>query len=140
VQSEVLSEVTIDGLNANFKGLTAAKIAGLLRLVDAGKISGRQAKVVLAHMLRDDPNVEKDEDPADLVIKLGMQQVSDVDEIEAVCKRVLEANPKQAADLRAGKASLMGFFVGQVMKATGGSANPKVANEVLKKLLAEGSR
>jgi len=74
------------------------------------------------------------------VAELGIQQVSDVGAIEAVCKHVLEASPKQAADLRAGKASLMGFFVGQVMKATGGSANPKVVNEVLRKLLAEGSR
>jgi aspartyl-tRNA(Asn)/glutamyl-tRNA(Gln) amidotransferase subunit B len=129
VQGEVLRDVTTHGLQASIP-VTARQIADLLRLVDAGTISGKQAKEVYAKI------AGSDRAPADVVAELGMQQVSDAGEIEAVCRRVLEASPKQAADLRAGKASLMGFFVGQVMKATGGSANPKVVNEVLKKLLA----
>jgi aspartyl-tRNA(Asn)/glutamyl-tRNA(Gln) amidotransferase subunit B len=129
VQGEVLRDVTTHGLQASIP-VTARQIADLLRLVDAGTISGKQAKEVYAKI------GGSDRAPADVVAELGMQQVSDAGEIEAVCRRVLEASPKQAADLRAGKASLMGFFVGQVMKATGGSANPKVVNEVLKKLLA----
>ena len=129
VQGEVLRDVTTQGLQASIP-VTAHQIADLLRLVDAGTISGKQAKEVYAKI------AGSERAPADVVAELGMQQVSDAGEIEAVCRRVLEASPQQAADLRAGKASLMGFFVGQVMKATGGSANPKVVNEVLKKLLA----
>ena len=133
VQSEVLRDVTTRGLQAAIP-VTARQIAELLRLVDAGTISGKQSKEVYGKIAGTERRA------ADVVAELGIQQVSDVGEIEAVCERVLEASPKQAADLRAGKASLMGFFVGQVMKATGGSANPKVVNEVLRKLLAEGSR
>jgi aspartyl-tRNA(Asn)/glutamyl-tRNA(Gln) amidotransferase subunit B len=133
VQSEVLRDVTTRGLQAVIP-VTARQIAELLRLVDAGTISGKQSKDVYGKIAGTERTA------ADVVAELGIQQVSDVDEIEAVCKRVLEASPKQAADLRAGKASLMGFFVGRVMKTTGGSANPKIVNEVLKKLLAEGSR
>jgi aspartyl-tRNA(Asn)/glutamyl-tRNA(Gln) amidotransferase subunit B len=133
VQSEVLRDVATRGLQAAIP-VTARQIAELLRLVDAGTISGKQSKEVYGKIAGTERSA------ADVVAELGIQQVSDVGEIEAVCRRVLEASPKQAADLRAGKASLMGFFVGQVMKATGGSANPKVVNEVLRKLLAEGSR
>jgi aspartyl-tRNA(Asn)/glutamyl-tRNA(Gln) amidotransferase subunit B len=133
VQGEVLAEVTTHGLDADFRGLTSRRIAELLKLVDAGTISGRQAKLVLSEMLGKD-----DAAPADVVARLGMQQVSDVDAIEATCRRVVEANPRQAEQLRAGKASLMGFFVGQVMKETGGSANPKVVNDVLRRLLGVG--
>ena len=134
VQTEVMSEVTTHGLGASIP-VTARQVAQLLRLIDAGTISGKQAKGVYASMSGTDLTPEK------IVADQGMQQVSDVGAIEAVCRRVLEESPKQAADLRAGKTSLMGFFVGQVMKATGGSANPKVVeNEVLKRLLGEGSR
>jgi len=128
VQGEVLRDVTTHGLQASIP-VSARQLAELLRLVDAGTISGKQAKEVYGKI------AGTERAPAAVVAELGMQQVSDAGEIEAVCKRVLDASPKQAADLRAGKASLIGFFVGQVMKATGGSANPKVVNEVLKKLL-----
>jgi aspartyl-tRNA(Asn)/glutamyl-tRNA(Gln) amidotransferase subunit B len=132
VQGEVLRDVTTHGLKASIP-VTARQVAELLRLVDAGTISGKQAKEVYAKI------AGSERAPADVVAELGIQQVSDAGEIEAVCRGVLEASPKQAADLRAGKASLMGFFVGQVMKATGGSANPKVVNEVLKRLVGAGS-
>ena len=67
-----------------------------------------------------------------------MQQVSDPGAIEAICRQVIERSPKQAEQLRAGKASLLGFFVGQVMKETKGAANPQLVNDVLKKLLGLG--
>jgi aspartyl-tRNA(Asn)/glutamyl-tRNA(Gln) amidotransferase subunit B len=132
VQGEVLRDVTTHGLKASIP-VTARQVAELLRLVGAGTISGKQAKEVYTRL------AGSERAPADVVAELGMQQVSDAGEIEAVCRRVVDAHPKQAADLRAGKANLMGFFVGQVMKATGGSANPKVLNEVLKRLLGGGS-
>jgi aspartyl-tRNA(Asn)/glutamyl-tRNA(Gln) amidotransferase subunit B len=133
VQSEVLRDVTTHGLGATIP-VTPRQVAQLLALVDAGTISGKQAKDVYAKI------AGSDRAPVDVVADLGLQQVSDAGAIEEVCKRVIEAHPKQAADLRAGKTSLMGFFVGQVMKAMGGSANPKVVNEALRSLLAAGGR
>lgn len=67
-----------------------------------------------------------------------MQQVSDTGAIEVLCARLIQQNPKQADQLRAGKANLLGFFVGQVMKETKGAANPQLVNEVIKKLLGLG--
>jgi aspartyl-tRNA(Asn)/glutamyl-tRNA(Gln) amidotransferase subunit B len=131
VQTEVLSGVTTHGLTAAIP-VTARQVAELLRLVDAGAISGKQAKQVYAEMSGTDGS------PAAIVADLGLRQVSDAAEIEAVCRRVLEAHPKQAASLRGGQSGLMGFFVGQVMKATGGSANPGVVNDLLKRLSSSG--
>jgi aspartyl-tRNA(Asn)/glutamyl-tRNA(Gln) amidotransferase subunit B len=132
VQSEVLRDVRLDGLAATFP-VTPRQVAHLLELVDAGTVSGKQAKEVYAKI------AGTDREPKDVVADLGMQQVSDAGAIEDVCKRLIEAHPRQAAELRAGKASLLGFFVGQVMKATGGSANPTIVNEVLRRLLAGGA-
>jgi len=128
VQSEVLRDVTTHGLAATIP-VTARQVAGLLRLVDAGTISGKQAKEVYAKI------VGSDRMPEDVVAELGMQQVSDASAIEEVCRRVVEQNPKQAEQLRAGKTALLGFFVGQVMKETKGSANPQLVNDVLRRLL-----
>jgi aspartyl-tRNA(Asn)/glutamyl-tRNA(Gln) amidotransferase subunit B len=130
VQSEILRDVTAHGLHAVLP-VTPRQLAQLLSLVDAGTISGKQAKEVYVKV------AGSDRMPADVVAELGMQQVSDSGAIEAVCRRVIADNPKQAAELRGGKASLMGFFVGKVMKETGGSANPRLVNEALKKILEE---
>jgi aspartyl-tRNA(Asn)/glutamyl-tRNA(Gln) amidotransferase subunit B len=133
VQSEVLRDVTTHGLAAVIP-IAPRQLARLLTLVDAGTISGKQAKEVYAKLARTNDARMPDE----VVAELGMQQMSDAGAIEEVCRRVLASNPKQAAELRAGKASLVGFFVGQVMRETGGSANPKMVHEALKKLLQVG--
>jgi aspartyl-tRNA(Asn)/glutamyl-tRNA(Gln) amidotransferase subunit B len=74
---------------------------------------------------------------ADAVIEArGLRQITDTDEIERVIAGVMAANPRQLADYRSGKDKLFGFFVGQVMKATAGKANPAQVNELLKRLLA----
>ena len=129
IQSEVLRDVTTQGQQASFP-VTATQVAELQRLVDSGKISGKQAKELYLAM-----KGRADVTAAGLVAELGMAQVSDPNAIEAVCQQVIDANPKQAESLRAGKATLFGFFVGQVMKATKGSANPQVVNDTLKRLL-----
>ena len=128
VQSEVLRDVTTHGLVAEIP-VSARQVAELLKLVDAKKISGKQAKEVYARIARTDRS------PADVVAELGMAQVSDASAIEEVVRRIVDAHPKQAADLAGGKLGLMGFFVGQVMKETKGSANPQVVNETLRKVL-----
>jgi aspartyl-tRNA(Asn)/glutamyl-tRNA(Gln) amidotransferase subunit B len=128
IQSEVLRDVTTRGLSADIP-VKPAQLAELLKLVDSGKISGKQAKEVYAKMRGTDAT------PADIVASSGMTQVTDTSAIEAVVKKIIEANPKQVEQLKGGKSSLMGFFVGQVMKETKGSANPQAVNEVLKRLL-----
>jgi aspartyl-tRNA(Asn)/glutamyl-tRNA(Gln) amidotransferase subunit B len=128
VQAEVLRDVTTHGLEAKIP-VTAAQVATLLALVDSGQISGKQAKEVYARM------AGTARAPADVVAELGMKQVSDASAIDETCRRVVEQNPKQAEQLKAGKTALLGFFVGQVMKETRGSANPQMVNEALKKIL-----
>jgi aspartyl-tRNA(Asn)/glutamyl-tRNA(Gln) amidotransferase subunit B len=128
IQGEVLRDVKTHGLTAEIP-VTARQLAELLRLVDEGAISGKQAKDVYAKV------ASTDRSPRDVVGELGMQQVSDSGAIEAICRQVVEKNPKQAEQLRGGKTAVMGFFVGQVMKETKGSANPQVVNDALKKVL-----
>jgi aspartyl-tRNA(Asn)/glutamyl-tRNA(Gln) amidotransferase subunit B len=131
VQSEVLRGVETHGLEARFP-VSPGQVASLLGLVDAGTISGKQAKEVYA-------GIEgTDRAPADVIASLGMQQVTDAVALESVCRRVIEQSPKQAEQLRAGSAKLLGYFVGQVMKETKGAANPQLVNDLLKKLLGLG--
>jgi aspartyl-tRNA(Asn)/glutamyl-tRNA(Gln) amidotransferase subunit B len=131
VQSEVLGDVEVQGLRASFP-VTTKQVASLLRLVDDGAISGKQAKEVYARI------AGSDRSPEEVVHELGMRQVSDAGAIEAICSRIIEQNPKQADQLRSGKTAIMGFFVGQVMKETKGAANPQLVNDVIKKLLGLG--
>jgi aspartyl-tRNA(Asn)/glutamyl-tRNA(Gln) amidotransferase subunit B len=70
------------------------------------------------------------------VAESGLVQLSDASALEAICRRILDANPKQVAGYRSGKTALLGFFVGQAMKETRGSANPSLVNEILVRLLA----
>jgi aspartyl-tRNA(Asn)/glutamyl-tRNA(Gln) amidotransferase subunit B len=131
VQSEVLRDVHSHGLTSAIP-VSPRQVADLLVLVDQGKISGKQAKEVYAAI------AGTGQSPADVIARLGMQQVSDPGQIEEIVRQVVERSPKQAEQLRAGKANLMGFFVGQVMKETKGAANPQLVNDLLKKRLGLG--
>ena len=71
-----------------------------------------------------------------IVEREGLIQVTDVAALEAAARAAIDANPKQAEQYRAGKTAMLGFFVGQVMKATQGKANPQAVNEILKRLLS----
>jgi aspartyl-tRNA(Asn)/glutamyl-tRNA(Gln) amidotransferase subunit B len=130
VQSEVLRDAKLTGLTASFPA-SPAQVAELLRLVDDKAISGKQAKDVYAQM------IHTDRMPRAIVAALGLSVLSDQGAIEGLAKQVIEENPKQAAAYRAGKTTMLGFFVGQIMKQTGGSASPAVVNEVLKGLLGD---
>jgi len=132
LQTEVLAGTSTQGLGATFP-VTEAQIAELLALVDAGTISGKQAKEVYVAI------AGSPRSPGDVVRERGMAVVSDEAVIEALCRRVLEANARQADAYRSGKTGLFGFFVGAVMKETKGSASPAVVNAVLKRLLDAGS-
>lgn len=109
--------------------VTPPMIAELVDLVEDGVISGSQAKTVFAEA------AATGDAPGAIVEARGMRQVSDAGAIEAVIDRVLAANPDEVASYRGGKAGLIGFFVGQVMREMKGQANPAVVNEVLKRKL-----
>jgi aspartyl-tRNA(Asn)/glutamyl-tRNA(Gln) amidotransferase subunit B len=126
---EFSASLNVAGVSADESAVTPAKLAGMVALIEDGTISGKQAKDVFADMLA------SGEDAGAVVSRLGMQQVSDAGEIEAIVDRVIAANPGQVEQYRGGKTGLMGFFVGHVMKETGGQANPRVVNEVLTKKL-----
>ncbi|HEY5541411.1 MAG TPA: Asp-tRNA(Asn)/Glu-tRNA(Gln) amidotransferase subunit GatB [Coriobacteriia bacterium] len=104
-------------------------VAELVSLVEDNTISGKQAKEVFAEM------AASGDAPGAIVELRGMKQVSDVGQIDAVVEQIIAANPTQVEDYRAGKTGLIGYFVGQVMRETGGQANPQVVNEVLTRKL-----
>ena len=109
--------------------LRSAQLVEMLVLIDKGTISGKIAKTVFEEMYK----TGKD---ADTIVKeKGLVQVSDESEIEKVVDDILQKNPKELERFRAGEEKLLGFFAGQVMKATKGKANPKMVNEILKKKL-----
>jgi aspartyl-tRNA(Asn)/glutamyl-tRNA(Gln) amidotransferase subunit B len=110
--------------------LVPAQIAGLVDLIADGTISGKIAKDLLAILI----NEEKDGDPAKVVEARGMRQVTDLSAIEAAVESIIAKNPDKVAQALA-KPSLLGWFVGQVMKETGGKANPQAVNELLKSKL-----
>jgi aspartyl-tRNA(Asn)/glutamyl-tRNA(Gln) amidotransferase subunit B len=98
-------------------------------LIEKGTISGTIGKEVFEKMW------ESGERPGAIVERHGLAQVSDVDALGATVSEVVAANPEQVASYRGGKKAAIGWFVGQVMKKTGGKANPRVVNELLRKAL-----
>jgi aspartyl-tRNA(Asn)/glutamyl-tRNA(Gln) amidotransferase subunit B len=130
VQAEVMRHVTTDGLDAIFP-VAASSVADLLGKVEDNTINGKIAKKVFGTM------VETGRSPGAIIDEQGLAQVTDAGAIEEEVRRVIEANPSQVEQYKGGKQNLIGFFVGQVMKATKGAANPKVVNETLRRLLDE---
>jgi aspartyl-tRNA(Asn)/glutamyl-tRNA(Gln) amidotransferase subunit B len=106
------------------------QLAGLLTLIEKGTISGAMAKDVFAKMVQSGQSADE------IVATEGLAQIDDASQIVALIADVLSANADAVAQFHAGKASALGFLVGQVMKATAGKANPKRVNELLKHELA----
>jgi aspartyl-tRNA(Asn)/glutamyl-tRNA(Gln) amidotransferase subunit B len=104
-------------------------LAGLIKLIDAGKVSGPVAKDVFDKMFASGRGA------AEIVESEGLARIDDTDAIAAAVQGVLDANPKAVAEFRAGKQQTFGFLVGQVMKATRGKANPSVVNDLLRRRL-----
>jgi aspartyl-tRNA(Asn)/glutamyl-tRNA(Gln) amidotransferase subunit B len=119
----------LDGKPLKECRISPAQLASLQELIDAGKISRNLAKQVFEKMLA------SGQDPAVIVEREGLEVVSDEGAIEAEAKKIIEANPKQAEQYRAGKKQVKGFLVGQLMKAMQGKASPQLANEILERLL-----
>ncbi len=131
VMVELLGALNKAGLELSQSPIGPADLAGLIRRIQDGTVSTRAAKEVFEGMWAG-------EGDADTVIEQrGLKQLSDTGALEAIVDEVIAANPKQVEQYRAGKTKLLGFFVGQVMKASQGKANPQQVNEILRRKLAE---
>ena len=126
LKSELLRELDSAGVGADASPVSPDELGGLVRAIDEGKISGKQGKDVLLEMFKTGKGA------AQVIEEQGLAQVSDVTAIEEIISYVLSANESQVEQYRAGKEGLFGYFVGQVMKASKGKANPKVVNELLR--------
>jgi len=130
VMGDVSGFLNKDNKEIGESPVSADMLAGMIKRILDNTISGKIAKDVFEAMW----NGEGD---ADAVIdKKGLKQITDTGAIEAAIKDIMDKNPKQVEGYRAGQDKLLGFFVGQVMKAMGGKANPAQLNELLKRLLA----
>ena len=131
IRSELLRELEAGNLSAAESPVVAKELGVLIRLIDEEKISGKQGKDVLVEMFKTGKGAEA------VVQEKGLVQLSDTGEIDSLIDEVIAANPDQVANYRSGKETLFGFFVGQVIKASKGKANPKIVNERLRaKLMA----
>ena len=126
IRSELLREFEAAGVSADASPIPPEELAALIKLIDDEKISGKQGKDVLVEMFKSGKAAEV------IVAEQGLVQLSDTSEIDALIEQVIEANPQQLAGYRGGKEALFGFFVGQVIKASKGKANPKIVNERLR--------
>jgi aspartyl-tRNA(Asn)/glutamyl-tRNA(Gln) amidotransferase subunit B len=129
VINELFGRLNREGRGIDASPIRPRQLGGLIDLVASEEISGKIAKDVFEILWTDGG------DPATIVAERGLRQVTDLGAIEAAVAAVVAANPEKAAQARA-KPALAGWFVGQVMKATGGKANPAQLNELLKRLLA----
>jgi aspartyl-tRNA(Asn)/glutamyl-tRNA(Gln) amidotransferase subunit B len=130
VMGELAAALNRDGLEIAQSRLSAGQLAGLLRRIGDATISGKIGKEVFEAMW----STGRDADA--IIEEKGLRQITDTSAIERAIDEVMAKNPGQLADYRAGKDKLFGFFVGQVMKATQGKANPAQLNELLKKKLS----
>ena len=121
LQSRLKGEVNITN-----SPVDAKKLGFLVKRIDDKTISGKAAKEVLDYLMENDADVDS------VIEKLGLKQVRDTGAIEAICDEIIAANPQKVEQYQGGKEKLFGFFVGQVMKASKGSADPQAVNEILK--------
>ncbi|MCO6431077.1 MAG: Asp-tRNA(Asn)/Glu-tRNA(Gln) amidotransferase subunit GatB [Deltaproteobacteria bacterium] len=125
VTSELFGALNQQGLDISTSPVNAANLGALIKLIDSEIISGKMAKSVFEEMFKTSAS------PQEIVEKQGLKQITSEDEILSIIRQVFDANPSQLKSLLEGNDRLHGFFVGQVMKSTGGSANPKKVNELI---------
>jgi len=126
IMTELMRALKDRGLGIEQSPITPKMLSEMLRMITDGTISGKIAKDVFAEM------EATGKDPQTVVREKGLVQITDVGAIEKQIGEILSQNPEQVAGYKAGKTKLMGFFVGEVMKATKGKANPALVNKILK--------
>lgn len=115
-----------EGMDITNCPVSAQKLGELVKAIEAGDISGKAGKQVLDYLMEEEAEVEA------VIEKLGLKQVSDDSAILAIVDEILATHPDKVAEYKGGKEKMFGFFVGQVMKASKGAANPQIANKLLK--------
>ncbi len=126
---ELFAALNEKNLEITESPISAGNLSKLINLIKDGTISGKMAKTVFEHMM------EGDKDPKKIVEEKGLKQESDPKALEKLIDKVIDDNREKATEYKSGKVKLFGFFVGQVMKVSGGKANPQLVNEILKKKL-----
>ena len=126
---ELFAALNEKNLEITESPISAGNLSKLINLIKDGTISGKIAKTVFENMM------EGDKDPKKIVEEKGLKQESDPKALEALIDKVIDDNREKATEYKKGKVKLFGFFVGQVMKVSGGKANPQLVNEILKKKL-----
>ena len=126
---ELFAALNEKNLEITESPISAGNLSKLINLIKDGTISGKIAKTVFEQMM------EGDKDPKKIVEEKGLKQESDPKALEALIDKVIDDNRDKATEYKSGKVKLFGFFVGQVMKISGGKANPQLVNEILKKKL-----
>ena len=124
--SRVLND---EGISIEEFSVSPARLAELMKSVSDGSISISAARTVFDEMLTDESSVDS------IIEKLGLKQMSDSSEIDKIVQDVIDSNPDEAERYKSGEAKLKGWFVGQIMRASHGKANPQIANESLDRLL-----
>ena len=129
VVGDLMGLLNAAGKDIESSPISAAHLGELVALINKGELSGKLAKEILPRMF------ETGEAAAAIMEREGLKQISDTGALEKIADEVIAANPKQVEQYKGGKVALMGFLVGQMMKASRGQANPTVVSEVLKKKL-----
>ena len=130
VMGELLRELNNSGTAVAASPVSPERLVSLLKLVDKGAVSLKVAREIFPELYASGKS------PEQIVKEKGLTQVSDEGALEKIIDDVMAKNPQQLAQYRGGKEAVFGFFVGQVMKASGGKANPGKVNELLKKKLS----
>ncbi len=125
IMTELLRELNDHKVEISKAPISTKNLAAMIKMIDDGKLSGKMAKQVFAEMWT------SGKDPQAIVDKLGLVQITDDGAISKIIEEVIAANPAQTEQFRAGKEKVFGFFVGQVMKASKGQANPDAVNRIL---------
>ena len=129
IMVELMGLLNTRGIDISRSPVSSEHLAKLVALIDNGTISGKIAKTVFEEM------AVSGTPPQTIVDKKGLVQITDTDAITAAVDAVIDASPQQVAEYKGGKTKVMGFFVGQIMKATKGKANPQMVNELLRSKL-----
>lgn len=132
IKNELLRELNNDDRAIENSPISAAHMVELIKLLADGTISGKIAKDVFAEMYSSARGANE------IVKEKNLVQIADEGSIRPACEEVIKANAAQVEQYRSGKSAVLGFFVGQVMKKTGGKANPKMVNQILRELLDQG--
>ncbi|HMO19159.1 MAG TPA: Asp-tRNA(Asn)/Glu-tRNA(Gln) amidotransferase subunit GatB [Oligoflexia bacterium] len=131
ITTELFGRLNKEGLTMMDSPISPENLAELVKFIDDGTISGKIAKTIFDDMFSSGSS------PDSVIESRGLKQISDPSIIEETVSRILSQNPSQVEQFKAGKDKMFGFFVGQVMKETGGRANPEIVNDIIRKKLSE---